>query len=300
MCAWARDGSLAFGRRNGFLSPGEKFCGYEKALEGLDFAGLANRVVIDAGGGGSALAVYVYMELYGGAYPGAPKTSATCVQKGVYYSNVNRVVLFDVFVQTAPMGAVAAADTEEALEMGEEAEWDTGARAYGVWLPFHTAKAACEALAIPFVQVCFEGTYPAARAWASEHAADPAHADAGMPPLPSNPGEGHVARRVTGHRLLKLKNPAFDDIAHGKTTSNAAGTTASIAAAAGLEYITPGRVASVFSKLSREELTPRNVRALGALVQADAVADMEDPGFVPSKAFGSACCAAVIAELKRE
>jgi hypothetical protein len=324
----ARDGSLAYGRRNGFLAAGEKFYNYEAALAGLNFAALASMCI---GKEEDALAVYVYMELYGGMYPGMPAGEGKCVQRGIYYANTNRVRVFDVFVQTAAM-AISAAVSEasssgEALEVEGAADapdedvaaasvgkdegsgngsdddqaraWDRGETRTGRWLPFHVARLACKALDIPFVAACFQGTYAETKEWCIAHAGDEATVDPDMPPLAGNAGEGHVARRVTGHRLLKFKNPAFDEITTGKAGKARTARPGGPPPVPGAEYLTLGRAASVLSKVGMEERNIRNLRSLAQLLQQDAAADA-GPDFVPSKAFLSLCCAVMKAALALE
>ena len=327
----ARDGSLAYGRRNGFLAPGEKFYNYESAVAGLNFAALANMCIDKEE---DALAVYVYMELYGGMYPGMPAGEGKCVQRGIYYANTNRVRVFDVFVQTAAAGAVpgeaelaealdvadtvvvadtadAVADTADAVSDADAGEakdededeqssaWDRGETRQGRWLPFHVARLACNAVGIPFVAACFQGAYAETKEWCIAHAGDAAAVDADMPPLAGNAGEGHVARRVTGHRLLKFKNPDFDEITSGKAGKGRTARPGGPEPVAGAEYLTLGRAASVLSKVGMEERNIRNLRSLAQLLQQDAAADA-GPDFVPSKAFVSLCCTTMKAALALE
>lgn len=259
-------GTVRFGRRNGWLEAGQGHYNYATAIKGLDFTGLAAGVFESTP---TAVAVWVYAELYGGWYPGMP-TAGTKVQKGIHYSNANLVRVFDMFVQEAAAeGDVFHGETDVV----------SGRNDVGFWLTVHDAKARCDAAGVPFVKVCCEGSVEDMVEWARAHATDPADVEPGMPELERNEGEGHVIRASVGHYLVKIKNPAWADIGSGKP----AGSEPSAAAAAAtdtlipfLPYLTPARAAAVFSKEAEDAVDMRNLAALVALFRADAVADMPE------------------------
>ena len=276
------DGQIKYGRRNGFIADGQGHYNYQEAIKGLDFVALATpffardpEPAASTGDGtpvGPAVAVWVYMELYGGSYPGAAKVKgASVVQKGIYYSAANHVKVFDVFVQTAPGpdGETFHGDTDPF----------TGRSELGYWLPYAEVRARCTDGGIPVVLPVFEGSAADAVAWAKAHAADPAHIEEGMTPIAENGGEGHVVRASVGHFLAKIKNPAWSEISCGKSVASGAGG----AVAAGSEpelrcvaYVTPARAAAVFSKMAESDVSMSNLTALVDALKADAIKDMDD------------------------
>ena len=265
------DGSIAFGRRNGFLADDERHYNFREAIKDLDFSGLAASFLARP----SVSAVWVYMELYGGGFPGARKDpSAKLVQKGIWYSNVNRVRVFDIFLQTA----TATADAAPSGVFLGETDPITGTNDVGLWIPFHEARVACEETGIPFVSTRFQGTVADALAWAAAHAADKADVDDGMPDLEANAGEGHVVRSTAGHYLVKVKNPAWSEISKGNPVPVGGGTPSAPSVSEAVvrcsAFYTPARVASVLSKESEADVSMANLPRLAKALRVDGLKDM--------------------------
>jgi len=281
------DDAVTYGRRNGFLKPDEKFNGFQKAIEGLSFEKVAGEFMTTMP---PLVAVWIYMELYGGVYPGATKTGATPVQQGIYYSDVNRVRVFDIFVQTADAEGVYNGDTDAI----------TGTNELGQWVSFATMTAACARYDIPVVKTSFEGSYEDAFAWAQEHVTDLADAEADMPTIPENVCEGHVVRASTGHYLVKIKGPEWSEFRAAAQKGPLRGKDAAATSAdPALQFVTPGRVTSVLSKLTDDERCG-NVKTIVGLLIVDVLKDMGSDAPPASRALTNACFTAVNIELRRK
>lgn len=317
------DRVVAYGRRNDFLEPSESHYNCRTATKECNFTSLADELFAKYPG---AIAVWVYMELYGGGFAGMPSlSSAKLVQTGVYYSNTNVAKAFDVFVQmkqtvksTEEIVAASAGadgrdgdgdtDVDHHDPKDDDDDDDDTHRRVGVWLPFADMAEACGRANIPVVKLVHESeTFQGALDWALEHSADPADTEIGMPLLEtSNSGEGTVVRSAFHHMLCKVKNPKFDEIVgfDRKKPRSAPQPKAELSSDI-LRVVNEARVASVCSKLSEDSLTPKNLAMIAKLVKEDAWADV--PPDVQAEitqnkkqaaAFSSACFAASNAFIK--
>lgn len=298
-----RGGAVTFSRRNGALAPGESHYSHAAVTASIDWAAFTAPWLALP----STQAVWVFCELYGGWFPGTERLpGASVVQKGIGYARGNHVRVFDVFLQCSPDDWREPASGQHA---STAANPHSGASDGGRFLPFDDVAARCAACGVPCVPVMFRGPFDAAAAWAAEHAADaavvePDVADVPLPAGTTNAGEGSVLRCAVGHTLVKVKNPAWNDIAAGAGANAAAGPGKLLrdpsAPCEGAEFLTPGRVASVFSKLPQAALARSNMKQLAALVKEDALAAMAPEAAASASAapaFSKACFRACVTAL---
>jgi len=260
------DQEIRYGRRGGFLADGEAHYGYEKILPSFDWdalrAGWAHRDDLEA--------VVVYGELYGGAYPhpDVPATSSARVQPGVYYSPHLRFIAFDV--------ALKAKDGSKTFLSVYDTAWVLGR---------------CK---IPYVKIVYKGLKDDVIDWATTHAGDDpmcwledGHPDKNLPPLEDNIGEGFVVRPVQnrydrfGNRcMLKVKSPRFAEIKTVKVPKKPKEYFKEKPGAITAQtYLNAARCGSVCSKFPQEEVTLKNMKALGMALVNDALKDVpsDDP-----------------------
>lgn len=263
----AKDEPLAFGRRGGFLKEGEAHYGYQTLLPSLcDWStlrlGFAHREDLEA--------VVVYGELYGGAYPHpeVPSSGATKVQPSVYYSPHLRFIAFDLALK------------------GKDGSL--------TFLSLYDALWVLDRCKIPRVTTPFKGLREDVIAWAKDHAEDnplfwleDGHPDKGLPPLEKNIAEGFVVRPVTERKdrfgsrcMLKVKSPSFAEV---KNVGKAKGPKKAVHERPGFAtasaYLNQGRCGSVCSKMPQEDVTLRNMKALGSALVEDALKEVfpDDP-----------------------
>jgi Rnl2 family RNA ligase len=243
------DRSVTYARRNGVLTPGVAFYGWETVvpaagrwLELLDQFPVAKQVT-------------VYGELFGGKYPHKDVPAVPGVgpvQRGVFYHPDRQFVAFDVCVD-------------------------------GVFLEYGAAATAVTAVGARVLPVVFSGVVADVLAWAHDHRAaevDPAWY--GFPDLPiikGNKGEGWVVRpthdayTTCGSRVIfKIKNPTFNE-GVGTDDSSAPSSAKPKPGTPTSRYVTPARVSNVLGKELPSELTFKNFATLVALVLADAAKD---------------------------
>jgi Rnl2 family RNA ligase len=237
------DGSVKFGRRNGYLSLDTAFYGSQAVVPPLArWASLLEAVPLTAN------RVTVFGELYGGGYPHpevAPSPGSGLVQKGVFYSPQKRFAAFDIRVDNTYMDLPAAIDIFKRYD-------------------------------IPYVVPVLEGSFAAATEWARAHRSDdvdPSWYQVDLPIIPGNAGEGWVVRPVRettnkyGERMMfKIKNPKF-----GETAPEAAPSAPSSKPEEGTSVlVTAARVSNVLGKELPETLTFKNFAHLVDLVVQDA------------------------------
>ena len=161
---------------------------------------------------------------------------------------------------------------------------------YSPFLGFDDAHTIAEAAGLRFIPAAFRGPLSEALCWAAAHSRDNAleHFNPeGLPLIDGNAGEGFVVRTVServrrdGTRsLTKMKNPGFAEVAEGPAGKEASSALAAARSAAGdlvaalaARFLLPARVAAVVSKQKEADVSLRNIKALAALVAADAIAE---------------------------
>jgi len=229
---WTEDGEIAVvvGRRNGYVEAGGAHYGHTVADAAQQITPQLKQLYKRLAAPNAVLRVYG--EVYGGHYPDVPTHNCKPVQRGIWYNATIRIAFFDMCLTTG--------DVEH-------------------WYSFDDASCMCKHFHLPWVPAAFRGSVAQTVAWARSHAADGAlmywNPD-GLPMVDKNEGEGFVVRLVgPHHELAKIKNPRFEEIAVGKTTSVTATTAAaSKSAEFAATFILPARAAAVASKVSEAEL----------------------------------------------
>lgn len=92
---WADKGEIRFAKRSGFIEEGEKFYGYERAMDKLELQLSSLKIASIL----SERSCVVYGELFGGSYEGVePIKGVSKVQRGVNYSPDVEFMAFDVYI----------------------------------------------------------------------------------------------------------------------------------------------------------------------------------------------------------
>jgi len=283
------DAGVRYGRRSDFLAPGEEHYGVLAAAAAL---GMPTKIAALYEGlrlsQPTLAGVALYGEVYGGHYP-HPDVPATPpairkkpVQQGIWYTPEVQLVFFDVQL-------VLSVDTEAAGAVdggaGSAAAAGRARVSRTLFLDCDDASTACARAGLPFVPVIFSGSASEACAWAVAHVRDNALAHfnpAGLPLLPANEGEGFVVRLAreaadcSDRAMAKIKNPAFAEVAHGKSgrPPRELGSVDAAGWAVAEKLLLPARAAAVASKLPEADLDPCNLPALVSALCADARADV--------------------------
>lgn len=237
--------------RKAYLDEDDEFFGYRVVLEKYRKAVLAlaaERAPIEL--------LFVYGELFGGAYPHPdvpPNPNAQPVQSGVYYSPNLEFCAFDVGV----------------LEQDELRLLD-----------YEIATQALGRVGIPFAKPLFIGRYDAA-SMVSHDFDTTVPAQLGLPPLAGNRAEGIVLKPYSGSALrpsVKKKIEAFAETRfHAVARSHTADSPLLQLTAASNAMCTPQRLDNALSKIGRVKPGDRKRReaAVGELV-SDVMATLAD------------------------